>query len=121
MATVIETIFSGDFPADASFAEVERKMREFVGRTITTKHGKEQQYYRISGISRDPLWKQRVHRDWMVEYFKERHDLELKHLNLPVFICSGVIKIPPELAYLEEEDEEDVFRWSRFKKYRHIQ
>jgi hypothetical protein len=103
MAPVRETIFPENFPVDLKFKDVENMMKQHKGRLIWV--APRNQYYRITGISKKPLSKLRFRKKSMTEYYKKRHNVDLKYLNYPVFNCTNSAKIPPEVALLEEDEK----------------
>jgi hypothetical protein len=103
MAPVTGKVFPENFPANLKFNEVVKRMKEHKGRLIWVEPGR--QYFRILRVSKKPLSKLRFRKKSMVEYYKKRHNVDLKYLNYPVFNCTNSAKIPPEVALLEEDEK----------------
>jgi hypothetical protein len=99
-------VFPETFPSDSKFKDVENMMKEHKGRLIRVKSGN--RYFRITGVSRKPLGKLRFRKKSMTEYYKKRYNMDLQYLNYPVFNCTNSVKIPPEVASLEDENTDEI-------------
>jgi hypothetical protein len=85
-------------------------MENYIGEHIWTYHTGRVLEYRIIGITTLPLRCMMVERDSMTDFYRFKHGIELKNLDWPCFYTENSNVIPPELAFLDEDDTVDLMQ-----------
>jgi hypothetical protein len=76
-------------------------LRKCEGMVVVTLHTKQTRLYRVTGITDRPVYRLKIYRERMKDYYEDKHGVELKRLDLPAFECENTNVIPVELCYVD--------------------
>jgi hypothetical protein len=85
------------------------RMRDHIGKKVFTLYDKTEdengheifkvQEHKITGLTKYNLGDMTFNGQTMKNYFKEKYDIELVHLEIPAFLCKENHLLPPELCH----------------------